>query len=290
VCFFWGTTYLGIRVALESFSPAMLMCLRYLLSGGLMLAAAALSGAAFPGRDELWKTALYGVVTIGLGTGSLAVAEQWIPSSLAAMIVTTQPFWMVGVEAFVNKEPLHAPTLRAMLIGVAGVVVLFWPTLAGGDASGVSAQSVLSGFLVLQFGAAMWSVGSIGQRNLRSQIHPFVSGAIQQLATGVVFAVPAWWGPHPAAWPLTPVIAVVYLAIFGGIVGYSSYIYSMHHLPVALVSVYTYVNPIVAVILGMLYYGEPFGWREGAAMLVIFTGVWAVKRASAPLGRPAPVE
>ena len=87
MCLFWGTTYLGIRVGLESFTPAMLMCLRYLVSGALMLIGAVVAGARLPRGQELWRTAVYGALTIGMGTGSLALAEVWIPSGLAALIV-----------------------------------------------------------------------------------------------------------------------------------------------------------------------------------------------------------
>jgi drug/metabolite transporter (DMT)-like permease len=294
VCFFWGTTYLGIRIALESLTPAMLMCARYLLSGSLLLIGAFFTGAKFPGWREMWRTAFYGLLTIGLGTGSLAYSEQWIPSALAAMIVTTQPFWMVGVEAMAGGERLHGPSVFGMLVGFAGVAFLFWPTLihgaAGAQAFGIGPQELLWGFLILQFGAVTWAVGSIAQRKLRSTVHPFVSGGVQQLATGIAFAIPAFLGPHPEAlsdWTPRGIMAVLYLAVFGGIVGYSSYIYSMHHLSVALVSIYTYVNPIVAVILGWLFYREPFGWREAIAMAIIFVGVAVVKRASASVRRAA---
>lgn len=288
MCFFWGTTYLGIRVALESFSPAMLMCLRYTASGALLLIGAALAGSKFPRPGELWRSAWFGILIIGIGTGTLAYAEQWVPSGLAAMIVTTQPFWMVGVEAIAGGEPLHAPSIRGMLIGLVGVIVLFWPEFRG--EGGVPWQLILQGFLVLQFGAVTWSIGSTAQRKLQTRSHPFVIGGVQQLATGVAFAIPAWLGPHPAAWTARGVGAIAYLAIFGGIIGYSSYILAIHRLPVALVSIYTYINPIVAVFLGWLFYRERFGWIEAAAMVIIFVGVAAVKRASAPVRAAVPAE
>ena len=99
VCFFWGTTYLGIRMALESFSPAMLMCLRYAISGGALLIGALVAGARLPTRGEAWRTALYGLLTIGVGTGSLAYSEQWIPSGMASLFASLQPFYLVGAEA-----------------------------------------------------------------------------------------------------------------------------------------------------------------------------------------------
>jgi len=282
VCFFWGTTYLGIRVALESFSPALLMCLRYSLSGGVLLIGARLAGARFPSAPDLRRTAFYGILTIGLGTGSLAYSEQWVASGLASLLVCTQPFWMVGVEAWMpGGERLHTPSIAGMLVGLAGVAFLIFPTLAnGGPTQHTDPRLVLTGFLLLQFGGVTWAWGSVAQRRLGGHTHPFVNGGIQQLATGLAFAIPALLSPGHAIWDRKGIGAILYLAVFGGMVGYSAFIYSMHHLPVALVSIYTYINPIVAVALGWWFYREPFGWWETAGMVIVFLGVAMVKRAS----------
>ena len=255
----------------------MLMCLRYLASGTVLLVGAGLSGARFPTVGELWRTALYGIITIGVGTGSLAWVEQWVPSGLASLLVSLQPFWMVAMESLVpGGERLHWPAIRGMLVGLAGVAFLVAP-----GAGGIKTAGMLSGFLIIQLGAVMWSAGSIAQRRLGGRAHPFVSGGVQQLATGLAFAIPALLEPRHAVWASKGVAAIVYLAIFGGIIGYSAYIYAMHHLPVALVSIYTYINPLVAVLLGWLFYREAFGWREAVAMAIIFVGVGMVKRAAA---------
>jgi drug/metabolite transporter (DMT)-like permease len=281
VCFFWGTTYLGIRVALESFSPALLMCLRYSLSGGVLLIGARLAGARFPNARDLRRTAFYGILTIGLGTGSLAYSEQWVASGLASLLVGTQPFWMVGVEAWMpGGERLHTPSIAGMLVGLAGVAFLIVPTLTHDGPQHTDSRLVLAGFLLLQFGGVTWAWGSVAQRRLGGHTHPFVSGGIQQLATGLAFAIPALFGSRHAVWDGKGIAAILYLAMFGGIVGYSAFIYSMHHLPVALVSIYTYINPIVAVALGWWFYREPFGWWETAGMVIVFIGVAMVKHAS----------
>lgn len=269
---------MGIRVGLESFTPAMLMCLRYLISGILMLIGAWLAGAHLPRGRELWRTALYGAITIGMGTGSLALAEVWIPSGLAALIVSTQPFWMVGVEALMpGGERLHLPAMRGMLVGLAGVGFLIAPAAL---ASATDSQALLKGFVTLQIGAAVWSVGSISQRRMATRAHPIVSGAVQQFATGLAFVIPALLQSRTAVWDAKGIGAVVYLAIFGGVIGYSAFIFSMDRLPVALVSIYTYVNPVIAVLLGWVFYREAFGWREVVAMLIIFAGVAMVKQSS----------
>ncbi len=268
-------------MALESFTPVTLVCFRYLTSGTLMLIAARSAGWHIPRGRELWLTAFFGLVTLGIGNGCLAFAEQWIPSGLAALFVATSPFWLVGTEALAPRgEPLHAPTIRGMLVGAIGVIFLVAPAAAEFQAN----RAVLGAFLLLQFGCAGWSAGSIAQRKTTAKAHPFVSGAVQQLATGIVYAIPAAIRHDPIRWSPRGIGAVIYLMIFGSIVGYSAYIFAMDRLPVAIASIYTYVNPIVAVIIGVLLYGEPFGAREAIAMTIIFAGVAMVKHASKKSG------
>ena len=171
-------------------------------------------------------------------------------------------------------ERLHAPTIFGMLVGLAGVALL----LSGGVGLNASGHDALIGFLLVQVGMVAWSGGSIYQRGNRAQAHPIVVGAVQQVAAGLA-ALPLalFASSHHVAWSTRGVTALFYLVTFGSIVGYSSYAYALDKLPVAVVSIYPYVNSVVAVALGWLFYREPFGLREAAAMLVIFTGVALVK-------------
>jgi len=276
VCFFWGTTYLGIRMALESLPPLMLVGLRYTISGTALLLMAFFAKAHLPSGRELWYTALYGVIIIGIGNGCLAFAEMWIPSGLAALFITTSPFWMVGMEALIpGGERLHAPTLLGMLVGLAGTALLVAPNAIQQGFAGPS----LRGFLLLQLGCSGWALGSILQRRHVTRAHPVVSGAVQQLATGLVFLGPAFLTKtQPIHWTPRSMAAVAYLVTFGSVVGYSAYLYALDKLPVSVVSIYNYVNPIVAVFLGWLFYSERIGFREIVSMLVIFAGVALVKR------------
>lgn len=279
VCFFWGTTYLGIRIALESLPPLALMTTRFLLSGSIMLLAGGLLGVPFPRGRELVQTAWNGVAILGVGNACLTFAEVWIPSGLAALIVTTSAFWMVGLDALLpGGERLHIPTVAGLAVGGLGAVLLLAP-VPGGRVQG----SLLAGFLVLQIGCVAWSYGSIRQRRMSKQAHPIIGGAIQQLAAGLAFLPPALLIPsHPVVWKSRGIAALLYLVMFGSIVGYSSYVYALEKLPVALVSIYTYINPVVAVALGWLFYREPFGLRETIAMGIIFVGVSLVKYHSRP--------
>ncbi|HTM50434.1 MAG TPA: EamA family transporter [Bryobacteraceae bacterium] len=276
VCFFWGTTYLGIRMALETVPPLALVSIRFLLSGSILLAAAAWRGSLLPRGRDLRSACISGALILGIGNGALVFAELRIPSGLAGLFITISPFWMVGIEALLpGGERLHWPTLFGMLVGLGGAALLLAPDLTGHSLG----RNTLAGFLILQLGMASWSFGSIFQKRQEMKAHPIVVGAIHQLAAGIAFTPLALLVPeHPIVWTTRGAGAVLYLVIFGSIVGYSAYAYALDKLPVAVVSIYPYLNSMVAVTLGWLVYREPFGWREALAMAIIFTGVALVKR------------
>jgi drug/metabolite transporter (DMT)-like permease len=278
ICFFWGTTYLAIRIGLESFPPLVMVSSRFLLSGSLMLAGALAARARLPRGRELLLTALNGVLILGLGNSCLTFAELWIPSGLAALIITASPLWMVGIDAMLpGGEKLKAAALAGILVGGAGAVLLVAPRGIGQTGSAL----LWGAFFLLQLANFAWSFGSIRQRRLQGTVHPIVSGAVQQLAAGLA-CLPLVWleRGQPVHFNPRGVTAVLYLVMFGSIVGYSAYVYALSKLPVALVSIYTYINPIVAVFLGWLFYREPFGWTDAAGMAVVFLGVAMVKRYS----------
>jgi drug/metabolite transporter (DMT)-like permease len=276
VCLLWGTTYLAIRISLEALPPFYLIAIRYTISGGALLLAAALFGAPVPRGRELLQTAACGVVCIGIGNGFLALAELRVPSGLAALIYTTCPFWMAGIDALLpgGKAP-RAASVWGLAVGSVGVLFLVLPGVVREGIGGGS----LVGFLILQVSVVGWTAGALLQKRVKTRSSPLVLGAVQQLAAGLAMFVPAAiFEKAPSAIALRPGLAVVYLIVFGSFVGFSSFIYAMTRLPVALVSIYTFVNPIVAVFLGWLFYREPFGRREFVAMVVIFAGVALVKR------------
>jgi drug/metabolite transporter (DMT)-like permease len=277
VCFFWGTTYLGIRMSLESFPPLQLVAIRYVVSGGIMVLFALARGWHLPRGRELGAVCFSGFLTLGIGNSALVFAETIIPSGIAGLIITISPFWMVGVEALLpGGARLHAPTIGGMAVGLLGAALLFSPEPG---AVSIIDRNLLNGFLMLQIGMAGWSFGSILQRRRPGKAHPVIAGGVQQLAAGLLLAPFAALIPeHPIHWSTRGVAALLYLVFFGSIVGYSAYAYSLDRLPVAIVSIYPYVNAIVAVALGWVFYRERFGLREAIAMIIIFTSVGVVKR------------
>ncbi len=275
VCLFWGTTYLGIRIALETLPPAYLIGIRYLISGAILLVAARVARIGIPRGREFWLTALCGVIGIGTGSVLLAVAELSIPSGSAALFYTTAPFWMVGIDVFLphGKRPLGA-TLGGLLIGMFGVAYMIYPAAIHEGWNGKTWR----GFLLIQGSAALWTFGSLLQKRVHSHAPPFVSGAVQQVGAGVacsLFALRV--EAMPSSVGARTILAIAYLVVFGSIVGYSAFIYVVKNLPVAMVSIYYFVNPIVAVLLGWLFFREPFAWRSAMAMFIVFAGIGIVR-------------
>jgi len=280
VCIFWGTTYVAIRIALESFPPLVLMALRFLLSGSILLIWAWWKGLAMPKGRALARTCGVGLLLLGVANTCLTFSETLIPSGLAALFLTTAPFWLVGLEALIpGGEKLTWPVTAGLAIGLCGTALLVTP----GTGALEITPAVWTGFLILQIGSFCWNAGSIFQRRLKTETHPILTGALQQMAVGLVCLVLVVASPQrPVHWNWPGVAGVAWLVTFGSIVAYSAYIYSLETLPISLVSIYTYINPVVAVALGKLFYNEPFGAKELAAMLVIFLGVGIVKRFSRP--------
>jgi drug/metabolite transporter (DMT)-like permease len=276
ICFFWGTTYLAIRMSIEAIPPVMLVSGRFTAAGALMLAVSLAIRARLPRGRELWGTALNGVLVLGVGNTCLCIAELWIPSGLAALMITISPFWMVGLDALMpDGSRLRMATVTGILVGGAGAALLVAPHAMNINAG----QHLWPAFLLLQIANFSWSFGSLRQLRLETKAHPIMNGAVQQLAAGLACLPFALFhsGP-PVVWQPRAFAAALYLVLFGSIVGYSAYVYALNNLPVALVSLYNYVNPIVAVSLGWLFYREPFGRIEMAGMAVIFLGVAIVKR------------
>ncbi len=158
VCIIWGTTYLGIRVSLESIPPALMGGLRWTIAGGLLSLYLLARGRPLPPRSEWGRISLLGFLLLGLGNGGVVFAEQWIPSGLTAVMVATSPFWMAGVEALLpDGERLHRRVIAGLVIGFSGIVLLVWPDLSLGNASG---RGFIAGVIAVQIAAIGWSIGS----------------------------------------------------------------------------------------------------------------------------------
>lgn len=275
VCLIWGTTYLGIRVALESIPPLLMTGLRWIVAGSLILGALRLRGDPLPDRRHWPQFALMGVLFMGFGNGGVVWAEQYIPSGLAAVLVAVVPFWMVGVERVMGRgDPLTGRRIAGLLLGFGGIVLLVWPELTPG-----AGRLFLFGVGATQLACLGWAIGSGYSRRRHPQENVFAASALQMLLGGLCVLVVATFAGEWSSLAFTPRTtgALAYLILVGSIAGFSAYAYALKYLPVATVSLYAYVNPVIAVLLGTLVLDEPLSPRLAVAGAIVLAGMALVK-------------
>ena len=285
VCLIWGTTYLAIRVSVESIPPWLMSGVRWITAGGAIATFMTLRGERVFAREH-WRGATFlGFFMFVLGNGCVVLAEVVVPSGLAAVIVASAPFWMSGIEAVRRDgERITWRTVVGFLVGFSGVMLLIWPDLFSGGASG---RRFVLGVISLQVACLGWAIGSSYSKRHAREANVFSSAALQMIVGGVMMltiatALGEW---NTVVFSTRSTVAFAYLTTVGAIGGFVAYTYALRHLPVALVSLYAYVNPIIAVALGIAVLGEPFTMRMAGAAALVFGGV-AIVRAQAQTRRP----
>jgi drug/metabolite transporter (DMT)-like permease len=279
VCLFWGTTYLAIRIGVRTLPPALFAGIRFFVAGSVFLAYLRMRGVSLPGRRDLQHIAIVGILLLVIANGCVVWAEQWVPSGLAALIVATLPFWVSGIEAiWPSGNRLNALKILGIVIGFFGLVIFFAPELET-----FLDQAYLKGVLVLLFAPCSWALGSVYAKYHPTRTAPLMGAALQMVIAGIILMLIGIIFNEVPRFDFNPegLAALAYLAIFGSIIGYGSFIYALAKLPAAKVATYAYVNPIIAVILGWLILGEQLGWRVTIATAVILLGVVLVQSARA---------
>jgi drug/metabolite transporter (DMT)-like permease len=272
VYFFWGSTYLGIDIAVEKIPPALMCGTRFLIAGVFMLTFCGLRGRKVRYNPrQLGQMAVIGILLLVGGNLTLAYAETHIPSGLAALIVAVVPLWFLVLDTLLlGDHHVSARGKAGLVLGVAGLVVLLWPQLV--TTTHLERQQLWAS-LTLQGGCFSWALGSVLAKKWKSpEVDPFSATAWEMIAAGLANLLIAFvlGDVTRAIWTNRGIGAVVYLVICGSWIGYTAYIWLLGHVPMSKVSTYAYVNPVVAVFLGWLVLHEPIdGYILGGSAIVV---------------------
>ena len=288
---FWGSTYLGIRIAVERVPPILLAGVRFTVSGSLLLAFCALTGRrVLIGARQLAELGLIGFILLGVSNVVLAWSELYVPTGLAALIVAVVPIWFLLVERWLlpSRDRATASAIGGVLLGAVGVVVLFWPKVSAAERLGWMQTAACLALLGSSF---CWAFGSVLSRRWKVAADPLVASGWQMLFAGAIDGVAgvALGQHHAAVWNATGIAAIAYLVVFGSWVGYSAYIWLLRHVPTSKVATYAYVNPVVAVFLGWMFLGESVDRYILAGAAIIVPAVALVTRAEKAGDDAAPV-
>ena len=278
----WGSTYLGIKVVVETMPPLLSAGGRFLVAAALLAAILAVRRTSLRvSRSELAGASLVGFMLLTIGVGVVHIAETRIDSSVAAMIVGTVPLQIIVMRTLSGESPARSTQLST-LAGLAGLILVVAPGLGDGSAA-------LG--LAIMIGATMsWSTGSFVSRRLTLPRNPFVAAVYEMGAGGVFLLVGALAlgelsGLDASAFSASSLLAWVYLVIFGSLIGFTAYAWLLRVAPISLVVTHQYVNPLVAIALGMLLLGERPGPLTLAGAALVIGAVYVAVRAESPTRR-----
>lgn len=271
----WGSTYLAIRFAVETIPPFLMAAARFLIAGIILYLWQRLSGAPAPSRRQWGAAAAVGLLLLLGGNGAVTWAEQYVPSGVTALMVGSAPLWMALIDAARPKGSRpNWMTAAGLVAGFTGIVLLVDPLAQGGGLLGVYP----AGIAALMLAALLWALGSLYSRSAPLPESPLLGTAMEMLAGagGLLLAgslTGEWSRLDMAAISARSLWGLVYLVIFGSLVGFASYTWLLRVAPTPLVSTYAYVNPLVAILIGNLLAAEPLTVRTLLAASVILGSV-----------------
>lgn len=272
----WGSTYLAIRYAIETLPPFLMAATRFLIAGAILFTWASLKGERIRPALSQWPKALVigGLLLLG-GNGAVTWAEKYIASGFAALLVATEPLWVVILNWGLSHTRPHPKVLLGVFIGLAGVALLVSDRLNAGFTG--SSMSLLGGGVVL-FGAFCWAAGSVYANHRPIKASTSMASGIQMLGGGSLLMLFAFvtgnfkqFNIENASW--LSIGAFFYLLVFGSLVGFTAYSWLLHNVTPARAATYAYVNPVVAVLLGWLLASEPLTLRMLVAAAIIIGSV-----------------
>lgn len=277
VCIIWGTTYLALRIAVLHFPPFLFTAIRQTTAGLLLLTILfAMGKATIPSRDHLWRQAVAGFFMISLGNGLVAWAEVHIPSGVAAIICSLMPVLVILINVAIHRDERPTiPMMAGVVLGLAGIIVMF-----GEHLNGFSNADYIIGILFTFTAVVAWAGGSIWIKKKNVETNLFLNAGLQMLFGGTLLfpASAAFEDLSRLRWSAEVTWSMAYLIVVGSLVAYASYAYALRKLPMTIVSLYAYINPLVAVVLGWMVLDETLNARIWLAIAMTITGIYIVNK------------
>jgi drug/metabolite transporter (DMT)-like permease len=277
ICLIWGTTYLALRVAVTQFPPFLFSLIRFLIAGAILIGMMVTFGkASLPTGPALRHQAIGGLLMITFGVGVVGWAEMYVSSGLAAIICSVMPVWVILINIIVTPEERPTfPILLGLLVGLTGIVMIF-----GEHLPEFSNDNYRNGIILAFMANICWAFGSVWIKKQNQNSNPFVNAGLQMWFGGI-FLVPLsllFDDYSRIQWSAEIVGVLLYMIIVGSVFAYACYSYAIKKLPMTLVSLYAYINPIVAVLLGWLILGEKLNFRIAVGIVVTIAGIYIVNR------------
>jgi drug/metabolite transporter (DMT)-like permease len=277
VCLIWGTTYLALRIAVLHFPPFLFTAIRQVTAGLLLVGFMfAFTKTAMPSAKHIFRQAIGGFFLISMGNGLVAWSEMHIPSGIAAIICSLMPMVVILINLSVNREEKPTvPIIMGVAIGLAGIVMIF-----GEHIGEFSKVEYLIGILMTLVAVLSWATGSIWIKKHNTDSNPFLNAGLQMFFGGLLvlpFSL-MFDDLSSVSWSPEAIYSLLYLIVFGSIIAYAAYSYALRKLPMTIVSLYAYVNPLVAVVLGWMVLDEKLNTKIGVAILITIAGIYIVNR------------
>lgn len=278
VCIVWGTTYFAMRIGVTTFPPFLFSGIRQTIAGGLLLLLLNLFGKTrgVP-FDNMIRQAVPGILMITLGNGVVGWSEKYIPSGLAALIVSIMPVYVV-IVAFISgadRNVLNLKVATGLLLGCLGISLMFSDNI-----SDLANPQYFAGMVVAFIAALAFASGSVYTKYRPSKMDALTSAALQMLFGGIALLVLSLFLDDftaLASISASSVWALLYLIVIGSLLSYPCFVYALEKLPIGLASIYAYINPFIALLLGYFFLDERLTWITGLALLAAMGGIYFIK-------------
>jgi drug/metabolite transporter (DMT)-like permease len=286
----WGSTYLGIAIAIETIPPFLMLAMRFAIAGAALFAWEVVRGGRgfrLPSAREWRDSAIVGTLLLGIGNGFVGLGEKTVPSGIAAILIALIPVWFAVLGRLYFHDPFPRLVLVGIGVGLAGVVLLVWPFGDGANTFD------LAGVVILLVAPLGWAHGSLySARKAVLPARPLMATGLQMLlGSGALFVEAVLTGElgrfRPEAVSASSLAALAYLTVFGSLLAFNAYAWLLRNAPISLVGTYAYVNPVVAVALGGLILAEPITPRTLVASAVIVAAVAMIVTARGRMARPS---